>query len=1329
MVDWGWGQIIELGRSTERPDASGDLAIGARRSPATGARRSPAIGAPPPSLHRRPGRSRDSDRRIWRHSMNRRLNLDTTPRVVAAAAALFLPLVHLFATESAHATSDVWQMKQRDIWKTGRAEFAVPAARMNAGFFSSILWQRHTPWTPTDGGGFSGGSMPFFDGAGPQGADIVVSGYHWPKGVQGMDRHSGKLFWTGLPSGGELIGLSTPAFSNDGSVIYIVNDSTQSGTHPNGHPLMAFHTINGPHPFWHNGANPGPENLGTLSPTVAPDGRIFGSGWNDRPYAATDTGSELVQIWAAETYNHVCFSAVAIHDDGDATIVVAGGRDGWVAAYDGATGAEVWRTHAGGMVDASVTIDPVSGNIFVGAGAGSIRVAGLDLQGNPLWSEVSFPVYDHVPNQNHPERAQSGGCLSHDGQTYYFQTNGPAGNGRLYAIDTIDGSVNWIFETGSTGWELHSSSPIVTPNGVVIVGNNLGGTYFAIRDAGTSGELLATFAVAEGGNAQASATLASDGKLYLPLRTYWLASNGDGHAPTGELGNFYTAFDLRADAAQPQLPPPPRQRAFIGNGIVRLQWSETPDPFGILSHYLVYRSTSPFTSVEGMTPIAIVAKGGLGSYLDATAQNGVTYYYAVTAVTVFGTEIVAVASIGPRTPRDETDLQVVSIARTPLYPRYHPAYTAYEIVEPSGFGPYIFTAATGLLGGQDATTQRWPEVGDKVTYLATIRNRGTNPWNAPLGFEWRIDGVPVHAGSATLVLAPGATTTLALQVPWDGSDAEIAFSLDAKDARPGNDTAAIRARSVAFLSFVDETYVEEFRESTAGYPAATTDDMIDWLTAHMDRFNELFAAAGSPKRVHFGLLEVLPDDAPDPAVETIRYAVFPFRYRADEGSLRLSGYYSPSDDIDYGLLHEMGHQLGLVDLYRLNLPASANQVSGDGYNAVACLMNGVSPFLSAHSAQAMTHWFETAHGYYGQYLYRMPQTVRVQVIGSGGAPVEGATVRLYQKVERPGMGEVLTDQVKAAGTTDEEGVFILPNVPIDQSLVPPTFAGDALGDNPFGYVAVVGTNGLLLVEMELDGFIEHAWLDIVAVNMAYAQGHTEVATFTFETALGGTPQAVPPIDMAEGNASHWSAWADGASYWLEDDFTNTVVGKASIRAETDGGFDTYVRYPGAFPARWNIEPYHTFRFWAYAENSNIGFQERSPWIRLRSPGGFIDIKPQWDILNQAIGNWVLFEIPLAGDGFWERTVAGSPDETAISSVEIHADTWDYGFTLWLDGVGFHPTLALGDLNGDGVVNGADLGMLLFAWGACDPKSPCPADLNGDGVVNGVDLAVLLFNWG
>jgi len=55
-----------------------------------------------------------------------------------------------------------------------------------------------------------------------------------------------------------------------------------------------------------------------------------------------------------------------------------------------------------------------------------------------------------------------------------------------------------------------------------------------------------------------------------------------------------------------------------------------------------------------------------------------------------------------------------------------------------------------------------------------------------------------------------------------------------------------------------------------------------------------------------------------------------------------------------------------------------------------------------------------------------------------------------------------------------------------------------------------------------------------------------------------------------------------------------------------------------------------------------------------------------------------------------------------------------------------PASCFGDLNRDDVVDGADLGILLSAWG---PANGSSADLNGDGEVNGADLGLLLAAWG
>jgi hypothetical protein len=52
-----------------------------------------------------------------------------------------------------------------------------------------------------------------------------------------------------------------------------------------------------------------------------------------------------------------------------------------------------------------------------------------------------------------------------------------------------------------------------------------------------------------------------------------------------------------------------------------------------------------------------------------------------------------------------------------------------------------------------------------------------------------------------------------------------------------------------------------------------------------------------------------------------------------------------------------------------------------------------------------------------------------------------------------------------------------------------------------------------------------------------------------------------------------------------------------------------------------------------------------------------------------------------------------------------------------------PAAIPGDFDGNGLVNGSDLGTLLGAW-----NQSGPTDLTGDGTTNGPDLGILLGNW-
>ncbi len=56
-----------------------------------------------------------------------------------------------------------------------------------------------------------------------------------------------------------------------------------------------------------------------------------------------------------------------------------------------------------------------------------------------------------------------------------------------------------------------------------------------------------------------------------------------------------------------------------------------------------------------------------------------------------------------------------------------------------------------------------------------------------------------------------------------------------------------------------------------------------------------------------------------------------------------------------------------------------------------------------------------------------------------------------------------------------------------------------------------------------------------------------------------------------------------------------------------------------------------------------------------------------------------------------------------------------------------PACCPGDIYRNGIVDGADLGILLSEWGPVNPSTN--SDLDGSGNVNGADLGLLLANWG
>lgn len=96
------------------------------------------------------------------------------------------------------------------------------------------------------------------------------------------------------------------------------------------------------------------------------------------------------------------------------------------------------------------------------------------------------------------------------------------------------------------------------------------------------------------------------------------------------------------------------------------------------------------------------------------------------------------------------------------------------------------------------------------------------------------------------------------------------------------------------------------------------------------------------------------------------------------------------------------------------------------------------------------------------------------------------------------------------------------------------------------------------------------------------------------------------------------------------------------------------------------------------------------------------------------GNGILDDIDLASGDSQDCNFNGIPDE---------CDTTQ-GMSPDQNGNGIPDECeCLGDLNGNGIVNGLDLSILLGGWGTDFP------DISGDGIIDGLDLTILLGDWG
>jgi len=155
----------------------------------------------------------------------------------------------------------------------------------------------------------------------------------------------------------------------------------------------------------------------------------------------------------------------------------------------------------------------------------------------------------------------------------------------------------------------------------------------------------------------------------------------------------------------------------------------------------------------------------------------------------------------------------------------------------------------------------------------------------------------------------------------------------------------------------------------------------------------------------------------------------------------------------------------------------------------------------------------------------------------------------------------------------------------------------------------------------------------------------------------------------------------------------------------------------------------------------LGFDSGAAHVFYKIPGGWEEI-PKLTASDggpsDQFGSSVSIDLDAAMIGAPTATPGTAYSFSGFSGTDCnangHPDTCDIfeGISEDLNANGIPDECeAIGDLDGNGVVNVRDLLALLAAWGPCvDPCPPsCMGDTNFDCMVNWIDLLTLLSNWG
>ena len=438
-----------------------------------------------------------------------------------------------------------------------------------------------------------------------------------------------------------------------------------------------------------------------------------------------------------------------------------------------------------------------------------------------------------------------------------------------------------------------------------------------------------------------------------------------------------------------------------------------------------------------------------------------------------------------------------------------------------------------------------PERGDLVTFGGHVRCWGD--FVPEVEYRWTIDGVTVESGTLT-DLIPGQDRVVEYAWNWLDGNHTVEFTIDPAgqitETSEANNVVEDRTNGLAVGFWVEESvhaYFHEYQHELG----IGSNSWEDWTQRQMARWNEHCENAVYPTspqgvldRVRIDKIVVVPDGAlplagglpgnhPDRNDKTVDL-MWGFPATLLDGSMytdHTNLWEGNAFYLEGSLIHELGHARYLIDNYGYDVANNDSvqqvQIYEDGqpvagsewmpflawdsvlyYNQNGGIMTGPwrawSPYgaaaLNLIAGQRASQGNYNAPGNIGVFLQDLPENNHVRFVDTGGQPLAGANVRVYQAEPGPGWyGKVIDNTYELPYTTDADGYVHMPR-------------------NPFADGPIVHTygraNGIAVLRIEHGDDLWYRFMEVPDFNLQYWQGNTEDAYYTFELPQRGSPAEI-----------------------------------------------------------------------------------------------------------------------------------------------------------------------------------------------------------------------------